>query len=207
MTTRQWEKCLFSLSTSGVHMSWHFSFWTKLLSYTCVRIISVQDGNKWHSRSNMLLVPFAGLKLDWNWLKNTVSAELLWEKNTVPTEKKKGTIFFDERGANRSTTDAVWKLWYLKIIIASPTRRTLSLQSFAIIQSVHVHNRMEMQDMARSADLKSRLIRLLFSQSEEYFSLTTIHPEQCFQPVSADQRTGPIWSLIFSKDEFFPSKK
>ena len=32
--------------------------------------------------------PFAGLKLGWNWLKNTVLAEMLWGKNTVPAKKK-----------------------------------------------------------------------------------------------------------------------
>ena len=30
----------------------------------------------------------------WNWLKNTVLAELLWEKNTVPAEKRSRTSHF-----------------------------------------------------------------------------------------------------------------
>jgi len=40
-------------------------------------------------RRAILVAPFAGLKLDRNWLKNTVQAELLCEKNTVPAGKKK----------------------------------------------------------------------------------------------------------------------
>jgi len=32
--------------------------------------------------------PFGLLKLDWNWLKNTIFAEMLWEKNTITAEKK-----------------------------------------------------------------------------------------------------------------------
>ena len=38
-----------------------------------------------------VIAPFAGLKFGWNWLKNTVLAELLWEKNTVPAEKTSRT--------------------------------------------------------------------------------------------------------------------
>ena len=32
--------------------------------------------------------PFGLLKLGWNWLKHTVLAEMLWEKNIVPAEKE-----------------------------------------------------------------------------------------------------------------------
>jgi len=32
--------------------------------------------------------PFGWQNFGWNWLKNTVLTELLWEKNTIPAEKK-----------------------------------------------------------------------------------------------------------------------
>jgi len=35
--------------------------------------------------------PFADLNFAWNWLKNTVPAELLWEKNTILAEKTSRT--------------------------------------------------------------------------------------------------------------------
>jgi len=37
------------------------------------------------------LGPFGLLNLGWNWLKNTVLAEMLWEKNTVSAEKRSRT--------------------------------------------------------------------------------------------------------------------
>jgi len=35
--------------------------------------------------------PFGLLNFSWNWLKNTVLTELLWEKKTVPAEKRSRT--------------------------------------------------------------------------------------------------------------------
>jgi len=41
-----------------------------------------------------LKAPFGLLNLGWNWLKNTVLTELLWEKNTVPTEQTNRIVPF-----------------------------------------------------------------------------------------------------------------
>ena len=36
------------------------------------------------------------LNLGWNWLKNTVPAELLWEKNNILAEKTSRTVEYGE---------------------------------------------------------------------------------------------------------------
>ena len=45
----------------------------------------------WMFLQNIYMAPFGLLNLCWNWLKNIVLAEMLWEKNTVPGEKRRRT--------------------------------------------------------------------------------------------------------------------
>ena len=66
-----------------------------------MRTCELQAG--FYARSNKtIMAPFVGLNLGWNWLKNTVLVELLWEKNTIPTEKTSRTSRFlgKPNGAN-----------------------------------------------------------------------------------------------------------
>ena len=72
---------------------WQISLWSRnLLARAIALVWKIHVSIK--KEVDLRRYPFGLLKLGWNWLKNTVLAELLWEKNNVPAEKTNRTNRF-----------------------------------------------------------------------------------------------------------------